>query len=258
MRALTHDSISLRGAGVVQITQPAKGHRFTLDSILLADFCRIKPSDRVLEPGAGTGAISLLLAKKHPRSSFTAIEIQSSLIGLFEQNISANSLKGRITVLAQDLRKLKGVLAPGSFHAIVANPPYAKEGTGRISPLAARQTARHDRAASLEAWLDLQSFLRNKGRYCMVFPASRMAELVSLMRARTLEPKRLRLVHSHQEKPASLVLVEAVKAGGTGLEVLLPLIVHNSGGGYTEEVKQIYGQLLISLTPHRFEYLKSL
>ena len=47
MRALTHDSISLRGAGVVHIVQPRKGHRFTLDSILLADFCRVKPRDRV-------------------------------------------------------------------------------------------------------------------------------------------------------------------------------------------------------------------
>jgi tRNA1(Val) A37 N6-methylase TrmN6 len=237
----TRDSIAMRGAGVVHITQPAKGHRFTLDSILLADFCRVKPEESVLELGAGTGIVSLLLAKKHSRSSFTAIEVQSSLVDIFEQNISANSLDGRINVISQDLQKLKGVLAPESCHAIVANPPYTKEGTGRISPLATRRTARQDRAASLEAWLDLQSFLGNKGRYCVVFPASRMAELISLMKARKLEPKRLRLVHPYEDKPASLVLVEAVKSGGTGLDVLLPLIIHNSRGGYTDEVKQIYG-----------------
>ena len=56
MTSITHDSISLRGAGVVTVAQPGKGFRFTQDSILLADFCRIKPGDRVLEPGAVNGS----------------------------------------------------------------------------------------------------------------------------------------------------------------------------------------------------------
>jgi len=103
----TNDTIALRGAGVVRITQPAKGHRFTLDSILLADFCRIKPKDLVLEPGAGTGVISLLLAKKHPRAFFTAVEVQPQLIDLCERNITDNSLEGRTTVIVQDLRRLQ-------------------------------------------------------------------------------------------------------------------------------------------------------
>jgi tRNA1Val (adenine37-N6)-methyltransferase len=237
----THDTIALRGAGVVQIAQPAKGHRFTLDSILLADFCRIKPKDRVLEPGAGTGIISLLLAKKHPRTYFTAVEVQPQLADLCEQNIVDNSLDGRITVIARDLRKLSKTLGQGSLSVIVANPPYIKEGTGRSSPHAARQIARHDRAASLDAWLNLHRFLKNGGKYFIIFPAARLAELVVLMKRRMLELKRLRLVHPYRDKPASLVLLEAVKEGGSGLEVLPPLIVHEPGGGYTKEMREIYG-----------------
>jgi tRNA1Val (adenine37-N6)-methyltransferase len=151
----TNDTIVLRGAGIVHITQPAKGHRFTLDSILLADFCRIKPKDHVLEPGAGTGVISLLLVKKHHRAVFTAVEVQPQLADLCQQNIADNSLDGRITVIARDLRRLSNTLKQGSFSVIVANPPYIKEGTGRTSPHVARQIARHDRAASLESWLNL-------------------------------------------------------------------------------------------------------
>ena len=237
----THDNISLQGAGIVQVAQPAKGHRFTLDSILLADFCRIKPKDRVLEPGAGTGVISLLLAKKHPRAAFTAVEIQPQLTGLCEQNIVDNSLEGRITVIARDLRRLSKTLGQGSLSVIVANPPYIKEGAGRTSPDAARQIARHDRAASLEAWLNLHRFLKNSGKYILVFPAARLAELQALLKRRTLEPKRLRLVHPYLDKPASLVLLESAKEGGSGLEVLPPLIVHEPGGGYTKEMREIYG-----------------
>jgi len=237
----THDTISLRGAGIVQVAQPAKGHRFTLDSILLADFCRIKPKDRVLEPGAGTGIISLLLAKKHPRAVFNAVEVQPQLADLCEQNVVDNSLQGRITVLTHDLRRLNGTLARGSFSVIVANPPYIKEGTGRTSPHASRQIARHDRTASLESWLNLHRFLKNSGIFCLVFPAARLAELIALMKRRKLEPKRIRLVHPYLDKPASLVLLEALKEGGSGLDVLPPLIVHEPGGGYTKEMREIYG-----------------
>lgn len=236
----THDSITLRGVGVVHITQPAKGHRFTLDSILLADFCRIKPKDRVLEPGAGTGVISILLAKKQPHAVFTAVEVQPHLADLCEQNIIDNSLDGRIMVIARDLRRLSQTLDQGSLSVIVANPPYIKEGTGRTSPHAARHIARHDRAASLGSWLNLHRYLKNTGKYFLVFPAARLAELVALMKRRKLEPKRLRLVHPHMEKPASLILLESVKEGGSGLEVLPPLIVHEHGGGYTKEMRDIY------------------
>lgn len=236
----THDSIALRGTGIVTIAQPAKGHRFTLDSILLADFCRIKPKDRVLEPGAGTGIISLLLAKKHPRSAFTAVEVQRQLADLCEQNIIDNSLDGRITVFAQDLRRLNKTFDKGSHSVIVANPPYIKEGTGRTSPHAARHIARHDQAASLASWLNLQRFLKNGGRYYLVFPAGRLAELTTLLKRRELEPKRIRMVHPFRDRPASLVLLEAAKEGGCGMEVLPPLIVHEAGGSYTPEMAAIY------------------
>jgi tRNA1Val (adenine37-N6)-methyltransferase len=237
----TNDTIALRGAGFVQIAQPAKGHRFTLDSILLADFCRIRPKDRVLDPGAGTGIISLLLAKRHPRAVFTAVELQPQLADLCEQNIIDNSLDGRITVIAGDLRKLSKTFDQGSFNVIVANPPYIKEGSGMTSPHAARQIARHDHAASLESYLDLHRFLKNSGKYFLVFPAVRLAELAALMKRRKLEPKLLRVVHPYRDKPASLVLMESAKKGGTGLEVLPPLIIHEPGGGYTKEMREIYG-----------------
>ena len=241
MTSLTHDSISLRGSGVVTIIQQKKSHRFTLDSLLLADFCRIKPRDKILEPGTGTGVISILFAKKFPGSAITAVETQQAAVKLARRNIADNGLDGRITLIEQDIQGLKKVLAQESFDVIVTNPPYTKAGSGRRCPSAARQTARHDASADIGAWLDLQCFLKTKGRYNIVFPAARTAEMVSLMRTRHLEPKRARFVHAYQDRPASLVLIEAVKAAGTGLDILPPLIVHVRGGAYSDEMKNIYG-----------------
>ena len=242
MTALTHDSISLRGAGVVTIAQPGKGFRFTLDSLLLADFCRIKSHDRVLEPGAGTGIVSLLLARKFPRARIIADEVEPRAYELLRLNIEANGLSGSITPLAQDIAALGGTLEREAFDAIVANPPYTRVGTGKTSPSNERQIARQDQTAALPLWLDLHSLLKSKGRYLLVFPADRVAELIPLLRERNLEPKQLRFVHPFADKPASVTLVEAVKSGGKGLKVLPPLIVHEKGGGYTTEMREIYGQ----------------
>lgn len=241
MTSATLDSISLRNAGVVSIAQPKKGFRFTLDSLLLADFCRMRPLGRMLEPGAGTGVISLLLARKFPRARFIAAEIEPLAFNLLCRNIRNNGLIDTITPLDRDIRSLCRSITPASFDVIIANPPYIKCGTGRKSPSRERQTARQDQTASLPCWLDLQPLLKDKGRYFLVFPARRAAELISLLRERGMEPKRLRCVHPYQDKPASLVLIEAIKTKGVGLDILRPLVVHEMGGGYSKEMQEIYG-----------------
>jgi tRNA1(Val) A37 N6-methylase TrmN6 len=241
MTAVTRDSIALRGAGAVTIAQPKKGFRFTLDSLLLADFCRIKPRDRILELGAGTGVISLLLAKKFPTARFVADEFEPGAYRLLTHNIDTNGFRERIIPVDRDVKYLNRSIAPGAFDVIVANPPYTKAGTGRTSPSAVRQSARQDHAAPLPVWLNRHDLLKNRGRLFLVFSAHRAGELICLLRERTLEPKRLRFVHPFQDKPASLLLLEAVKAGGTGLEVLPPLIVHGPDGEHSKELTDIYG-----------------
>jgi len=240
MKMVTHDSISLRGAGIVNITQPKEGARFTLDSILLADFCRIKSRDTILEPGAGTGIVSIILAKKFPSVVVTAIELQEALVELCRKNIAQNGLQENIQLIEQDIRGLKGILKPHSFDAIVVNPPYRKQGSGKLSPHKSRQVSRHDDLASIDNWLDLQVFLKNKARFNVVFPSERLSDLIAGLRLRHLEPKRMRLVHPYRHESASLVLVEAVQSAGSGLEVLEPLVIHESPGVYTVEMRKIY------------------
>lgn len=240
MTLKTHDSISLRGAGVVTLAQPRGGHRFTLDSILLADFCRIKKRDRILEPGTGTGIVSILLAKKFPSVFIAAVEVQPGLAALCRENIAENGLSGRITLIEADITGLEHALPAERFDVIVANPPYTRSGTGRRSHVRERWTAREDILGGIEAWLDLERLLKNRGRYFLVFTASRLGELIYLMRKRRLEPKRLRLVHPYPERHASLVLIEAVKSAGAGLDVMPPLILHE-GAGYSDELRRIYG-----------------
>ena len=61
---------------------------------------------------------------------------------------------------------------------------------------------------------------RTGGRFAVVYRPERLAELFAALHAARLEPKRMELLSYDRKKPPYAVLVEAIKDGGPGLEVL--------------------------------------
>src|SRR5580692_10321890 len=89
----------------LRVIQPRDGYRFSLDSILLARFVRVRASDRVLELGAGTGVISLAIAALHHPREIVAVEIQPELVAMLRRNAELNRIES-IRAVAMDLRRL--------------------------------------------------------------------------------------------------------------------------------------------------------
>ena len=67
--------------------------------------------------------------------------------------------------------------------------------------------------------------MKNGGRFALVHRPERLADLFAALRGAGLEPKRLRLVQHGPDKPPSAALVEAVRQGRPGLEVLPALFL---------------------------------
>jgi tRNA1(Val) A37 N6-methylase TrmN6 len=136
-----------------------------------------------------------------------------------------------------DLRagKIAGI-APASFDVVVANPPYRAAATGRESPEHGRRIARGESNATLEDFIvAARGYARRGGRVAFVFTARRAAEMISAMRSKELEPKRIRFVHPRIAMPASVVLVEARVVGGIEVSIEPPLILYERPGVYTAE-----------------------
>jgi len=237
----TLDSIKMRGVEV-RVYQARAGYRFSLDALLLADFPELRSPKRIVEFGAGSGVVSLLMAKLFPKSEITGIEIQEGLHGRAVRNAELNGLSDRVAFLHADIKDARRLLTPASFDLAVMNPPFRRPGTGKISPGDERAAARHELTATLTDMVAAaSSMLRNRGRLCVIYHPSRLPELFCEMRARTLEPKRMRTVHSHMGDTARMALVEAVRQGNEGLKILPPLYVYESGKTYSAEMKEFYG-----------------
>ncbi len=237
----TLDSIKIRNFEV-KVFQSKSGYRFSLDALLLADFPALKSCKSILELGAGSGVVSLLLALKYPTARVTGVEIQESLYRRAARNAEINALSDRVNFIHADLREIPEMFPAGSFELCVMNPPFRKPGTGRISPGDERAAARHElRGGIEEAIRTARVMLKNRGRLCVVYHPERLSELITLMKSHSLEPKRLRFVHSHTKDEARMVLVEAVKDGAPGMKTLPPLFVYEKEREYTAEMREFYG-----------------
>ena len=224
-------------SGKLKLFQSRAGYRFSLDALLLGHFATVKRREKVVDLGTGNGIIPLILANLHSQVSITGVELQRGLAERAARNVKLNRLENRIQIRRGDVRAVASVGAPESFDVVVCNPPYRRQGSGRVSPNDEKQIARHELHGELADFLDAAVFLLSaKGRIALVYLAGRAVDLVSSMRQARLEPKRLRLVHSFSDVAASLVLVEGVKNGRSGVDILAPLIVYRRGKEYSDEM----------------------
>ncbi len=228
--------------GTVTIVQPACGYRFALDSILLARFARPRRRARILELGAGCGVVSIIIAALHEPKQVMAVELQPQLAAMISHNAALN--RRPVTAICADIRRTIPGVMPASFDYVVANPPYRVVHRGRESPLPERRMARSGDGDTLTAFIDAAArYARHGGKVAMVFTASRITELITAMKQRSLEPKRLRLVHSRAGEAAGMVLLEARKAGGIEAIIEPPLFLYDSPGTYSDEALAMLGRI---------------
>jgi len=229
--------------GKLRIIQAKRGYRFSLDAVLLGHFATIRGSDRVIDLGTGNGVIPLILARLHPAVEIVGMELQEEMVRRALRNVNLNRLEERVKILRGDVCSVEEVLAPESVAAVVCNPPYRKPATGRVNPDAEKRIARHEVRASLADFIRAGSYLlRRGGHMALVYPATRMVDLLKTMRQEEIEPKRLRLVHSYKASAATLALAEGIKGAGTELKILPPLVVYTRDRKYTREMKAVLGE----------------
>lgn len=235
----TLDDLRLGG---LKIIQRRDGYRFSLDPVLLCAFARVGQGETVCDLGTGSGVIPLLLAKRTAAARIVGLELQQEMADRARRSVQLNGLQEKVDILEGDLRQVRQLLAAASAQVVVANPPFRRPDSGRLSPRSERARARHEIAGGLADFVDAAAYLLGTGGRCyMVYLAERLAELLALLRGSGLEPKRLRCIHSRAGEAARLVLVESRRGGGVGLTVEPPLYVYD-GQHYSAEVLACYGE----------------
>lgn len=225
-----------------QIIQNKEKFCFGMDAVLLSGFAKVKEGEKVLDIGTGTGIIPILLAAKTPGQHFTGLEIQPESADMARRSVALNHLEEKISIVEGDVREADQLFSAASFDVITSNPPYMTGSHGLVNPDMPKAIARHEICCTLEDLVSqTEKLLRPGGRFFMVHRPFRLAEIMTVLTAHHLEPKRMRLVYPFVDKEPNMVLLECIRGGKPRITVEKPLIVYKESGVYQDEIYTIYG-----------------
>lgn len=225
-----------------QIIQHSGKFCFGMDAVLLSGFARVKPGERALDLGTGTGIIPILLRGKTEGRDFTGLEIQEESADMARRSVAYNHLEESISIVTGDIKEAAALFGAASFDVVTSNPPYMTGNHGLVNPEQPKAIARHELLCTLEDVVrETSKVLRPGGRFYMVHRPFRLAEIMTVLVKYKLEPKRMRLVYPFADKEPNMVLLEALSGGRSRITVEKPLIVYKEQGVYTDEIYDVYG-----------------
>lgn len=229
-QSLTRDAFL---GGRLVVSQPEKGFRAGLDSVLLGASVRAG-SRTLLDLGAGVGTASLVALADLPQISATLAEIDPGTAAVAALNLRGNGFAERARVLTVDVTakgslRAEAGLPADHYDAVIANPPFFDPGAGS-APSAARTTARHMPPEALERWVKAAAtHAAPEGEVIFIHAAQSLPLLLPAFTSRfgavTVLP-----LSPREGEPASRVIVRGTKGSRAPFMLLASRALHEPEG----------------------------
>lgn len=143
--------------------------KVSTDALLLGAWVQLPVSGNVLDIGAGSGIISLMLAQRSAGLlPVVAVELDSPAALQAQVNILQSPWPNAVRVIKGDI--LTHQCAEG-YSLIVSNPPFFQQRLAAVDP--ARHQARHNDSLPFPALLQKAAeLLRSGGRFELILPCA--------------------------------------------------------------------------------------
>lgn len=210
-----------------KIVQNSDYFKFSLDSMLLANFVNINMADsKLLDFCTGNCPIPIILSSSI--KNIVAFEVQKEIYELGDESLKLNNINN-VKLINDDIKNIDNYYEDGYFDIITCNPPYFKViDSSRINDNNVKAIARHEILIKLEDIVSLAyKFLRDKGKLYIVYRPDRLMELLKLFDKYKFGVKKLQCCYNNSESSSSMILIEAMKNGQDDLKILAPLYTEN-------------------------------
>lgn len=210
-----------------KIVQKSDYFKFSLDSMLLANFVNINMSDsKLLDFCTGNCPMPIILSNSI--KNIVAFEVQKEIYELGDESLKLNNINN-VKLINDDIKNIGNYYEEGYFDIITCNPPYFKViDSSRINDNNVKAIARHEILIKLEDIVSLAyKFLRDKGKLYIVYRPDRLMELLKLFDKYKFGVKKLQCCYNNSDSLSSMILIEAMKNGQDDLKILAPLYTEN-------------------------------
>jgi len=230
--------------GRITVSQPQKGFRAGLDSVLLG--AAVGPGrKRLLDLGAGVGTAALVALAHGAERQALLVEANPELVLVAQGNLAANGFAERGSIVLLDvtakgaLRQAAG-MGPDSFDTVIANPPFFDATGGTLPPSPGRAAARHMAPEGIEAWVrSAAAALKPGGEAIFIHRAAALPDLLAAFEGRfgalTILP-----IAARQADAAQRVLLRGIKGSRAPLRLSAPLVLHEAGQAFRPALKAIF------------------
>lgn len=210
-----------------KIVQKSDYFKFSLDSMLLANFVNINMADsKLLDFCTGNCPIPIILSNSI--KNIVAFEVQKEIYELGDESLTLNNINN-VKLINDDIKNIGNYYEEGYFDIITCNPPYFKViDSSKINDNNVKAIARHEILIKLEDIVSLAyKFLRDKGKLYIVYRPDRLMELLKLFDKYKFGVKKLQCCYNNSDSLSSMILIEAMKNGQDDLKIMAPLYTEN-------------------------------
>jgi tRNA1(Val) A37 N6-methylase TrmN6 len=221
--------------GRLRLLQPRRGHRFGHDAILLAAAVAARKGDRVVDLGAGVGAVGLALAARLGGVAVALVEVDAALTELATQNIERNRFADRVIAVTLDVAAPARSFAAhglpaGAADWVMMNPPFHNATRARSSPSPARRVAHLAHADTLSTWVKTAArLLKPAGRLALIYRADGLGEVLASLEG-TFGAIEILPIFPRPGAAAIRILVRAIKSSRAPLALRGGLVLGDEAG----------------------------
>ncbi len=172
------------------------------DGVLLGAWAGLRPADRrILDIGAGTGLIALMMAQRAPEARITGVDVED--VAQARENAAASPWGGRVAFEQCPVQEF----APDErFDLIVSNPPFFVDSL--TCPDEGRTTARHAVRLPFDQLRDaVVRLLAGGGRFAVILPTDEARRFTAVCRG-FLALTRCTGVRTTPRRPVKRMLME--------------------------------------------------
>jgi tRNA1Val (adenine37-N6)-methyltransferase len=211
------------------IRQEKSAMKVGTDGVLLGAWTDVSGAKKILDVGAGTGLVALMLAQSSD-ALVDAVEIEPEAFCEANQNVVASPWSDRVTVFHSSFQEFIEEMNE-QYDLIVSNPPYFSNSL--VSPDRNRTAARHTHNLSFHELINgAATMLTPEGRLCVIIPSNAYDEFRETARLSGFYLVKVLQVIPRAGKPANRVLLDFSKK--PGVRQVNEICIRDAAGNYTQ------------------------